>query len=143
MPIACWGWGWDWCQDFAVVRSGARIFCERSKKVEALQPAKRTHAYPTLPRHADSYPPSKHALQSCLASIEREREEGREEWEEEVLTTRLPRMHLMYTLDAQGKRVYTLKKVVDGRITNSAHPARFSPDDTYSRYVPTRRTHTK
>lgn len=44
-------------------------------------------------------------------------------------------MHLMYTLDAQGKRVYTLKKVVDGRITNSAHPARFSPDDTYSRCV--------
>lgn len=39
----------------------------------------------------------------------------------------------MYTLDAQGKRVYTLKKVVDGRIANSAHPARFSPDDTYSR----------
>lgn len=39
----------------------------------------------------------------------------------------------MYTLDANGKRVYTLKKVVDGRITNSAHPARFSPDDTYSR----------
>ncbi|KAJ4293557.1 snoRNP complex protein [Kalmusia sp. IMI 367209] len=43
-------------------------------------------------------------------------------------------MHLMYTLDAEGKRVYTLKKVVDGRITNSAHPARFSPDDTYSRH---------
>lgn len=45
------------------------------------------------------------------------------------------RMHLMYTLDAAGKRVYTLKKVVDGRITDSAHPARFSPDDTYSRCV--------
>ena len=39
----------------------------------------------------------------------------------------------MYTLNADGKRVYTLKKIVDGRITNSAHPARFSPDDTYSR----------
>jgi rRNA maturation protein Nop10 len=52
-------------------------------------------------------------------------------------------MHLMYTLDAQGKRTYTLKKVVDGRIANSAHPARFSPDDTYSRcatlpYLPRR-----
>jgi rRNA maturation protein Nop10 len=45
-------------------------------------------------------------------------------------------MHLMYTLDAQGKRIYTLKKVVEGRITNSAHPARFSPDDTYSRCAP-------
>ena len=41
----------------------------------------------------------------------------------------------MYTLDANGKRVYTLKKVAEGRITNSAHPARFSPDDTYSRYA--------
>lgn len=46
------------------------------------------------------------------------------------------RMHLMYTLDADGKRVYTLKKVTDGgEITISAHPARFSPDDTYSRYA--------
>jgi rRNA maturation protein Nop10 len=42
-------------------------------------------------------------------------------------------MHLMYTLDAQGKRSYTLKKVVNGRVADSAHPARFSPDDTYSR----------
>ena len=43
-------------------------------------------------------------------------------------------MHLMYTLDAEGKRIYTLKKVVDGEVTKSAHPARFSPDDKYSRY---------
>ncbi|KAJ1966001.1 snoRNP complex protein [Dipsacomyces acuminosporus] len=43
-------------------------------------------------------------------------------------------MHLMYTLDAEGKRVYTLKKVtVAGEVTKSAHPARFSPDDKYSR----------
>ncbi|KAF4312897.1 H/ACA ribonucleoprotein complex subunit Nop10 [Botryosphaeria dothidea] len=42
-------------------------------------------------------------------------------------------MHLMYHLDAEGKRVYTLKKIVDGRATKSAHPARFSPDDKYSR----------
>lgn len=43
-------------------------------------------------------------------------------------------MHLMYTLDGQGKRVYTLKKMTeDGQITKSAHPARFSPDDKYSR----------
>jgi len=43
-------------------------------------------------------------------------------------------MHLMYYLDANGKRVYTLKKVApDGRPTISAHPARFSPDDKYSR----------
>lgn len=40
----------------------------------------------------------------------------------------------MYTLDKEGKRVYTLKKVTDqGEITKSAHPARFSPDDKYSR----------
>lgn len=44
-------------------------------------------------------------------------------------------MHLMYTLDANGKRVYTLKKVATGEVTKSAHPARFSPDDKYSRYA--------
>ncbi|BAO42103.1 H/ACA ribonucleoprotein complex subunit 3 [Kluyveromyces marxianus] len=43
-------------------------------------------------------------------------------------------MHLMYTLDAEGKRIYTLKKVTENNeITKSAHPARFSPDDKYSR----------
>ncbi|EEB95534.1 hypothetical protein MPER_05480, partial [Moniliophthora perniciosa FA553] len=32
-------------------------------------------------------------------------------------------MHLMYTLDENGNRVYTLKKVTDtGKITKSAHP---------------------
>ncbi|CAP98687.1 snoRNP complex protein [Penicillium rubens] len=43
-------------------------------------------------------------------------------------------MHLMYTLDNEGKRVYTLKKVLNGEVTKSAHPARFSPDDKYSRH---------
>jgi H/ACA ribonucleoprotein complex subunit 3 len=43
-------------------------------------------------------------------------------------------MHLMYTVDASGKRVYTLKKVVGSEVTKSAHPARFSPDDKYSRH---------
>ncbi|KAK9333083.1 H/ACA ribonucleoprotein complex, subunit Nop10 [Lipomyces starkeyi] len=43
-------------------------------------------------------------------------------------------MHLMYTDAPDGKRVYTLKKVTaTGVITRSAHPARFSPDDKYSR----------
>lgn len=42
-------------------------------------------------------------------------------------------MHLMYTLDAQGNRLYTLKKVAQGQVTKSAHPARFSPDDKWSR----------
>jgi len=41
----------------------------------------------------------------------------------------------MYTVDANGKRLYTLKKVQAGEVTKSAHPARFSPDDKYSRYV--------
>ena len=41
-------------------------------------------------------------------------------------------MHLMYYLDENGKRVYTLKKVVNGKATKSAHPARFSPDDKFS-----------
>lgn len=46
-------------------------------------------------------------------------------------------MHLMYTVDANGKRLYTLKKVAAGEVTKSAHPARFSPDDKYSRYAVT------
>jgi rRNA maturation protein Nop10 len=32
-----------------------------------------------------------------------------------------------------GERLYTLKKVNHGEVTKSAHPARFSPDDKYSR----------
>jgi H/ACA ribonucleoprotein complex subunit 3 len=47
-------------------------------------------------------------------------------------------MHLMYNSDPQPdgttKRTYTLKKVLDGVVTKSAHPARFSPDDKYSRH---------
>ncbi|EGG00851.1 uncharacterized protein MELLADRAFT_39509 [Melampsora larici-populina 98AG31] len=44
-------------------------------------------------------------------------------------------MHLQYTLDAEGNRVYTLKKVTtEGQVTKSAHPARFSPDDKFSRH---------
>lgn len=42
-------------------------------------------------------------------------------------------MHLMYTLDGNGNRLYTLKKVAHGQVTKSAHPARFSPDDKWSR----------
>ena len=43
-------------------------------------------------------------------------------------------MHLhAYVVD--GKRVYTLKKVdPEGQATQSAHPARFSPDDKFSRH---------
>ncbi|RSH79155.1 snoRNP complex protein [Apiotrichum porosum] len=44
-------------------------------------------------------------------------------------------MHLMYTTDDKGNRVYTLKKVnAEGKPTKSAHPARFSPDDKFSRH---------
>ncbi|KAJ3416999.1 Vacuolar protein sorting-associated protein 20 [Chytridiales sp. JEL 0842] len=44
-------------------------------------------------------------------------------------------MHLMYYLNEEGKRVYTLKKTSpDGKTTKSAHPARFSPDDKFSRH---------
>ncbi|XP_004537466.1 H/ACA ribonucleoprotein complex subunit 3 [Ceratitis capitata] len=43
-------------------------------------------------------------------------------------------MYLMYTLNEKGERVYTLKKrTEDGQPTISAHPARFSPEDKYSR----------
>ena len=44
------------------------------------------------------------------------------------------KMYLMYYLDTEGKRVYTLAKVdPSGKPTFSAHPARFSPEDQYSR----------
>lgn len=56
-------------------------------------------------------------------------------------------MYLMYYTDALGSRVYTLKvrraagctelaqKVSpSGEGTKSAHPARFSPDDKFSRH---------
>ncbi len=44
-------------------------------------------------------------------------------------------MFLMYTLDAAGQRVYTLaKRTPAGEAAKSAHPARFSPDDKFSRH---------
>lgn len=40
----------------------------------------------------------------------------------------------MYYLDAAGTRVYTMEKhAPDGTPTLSAHPARFSPDDKFSK----------
>jgi H/ACA ribonucleoprotein complex subunit 3 len=43
-------------------------------------------------------------------------------------------MHLMYIIDDSGNRIYTLKKEDKaGTPTDSAHPARFSPDDKFSR----------
>ncbi|KAK1920535.1 hypothetical protein DB88DRAFT_513964 [Papiliotrema laurentii] len=37
----------------------------------------------------------------------------------------------MYTLDTKGNRVYTsrFKITAEGKVSKSAHPARFSPDD--------------
>ncbi|XP_069616876.1 H/ACA ribonucleoprotein complex subunit 3 [Dendrobates tinctorius] len=44
-------------------------------------------------------------------------------------------MFLQYYLNEQGERVYTMKNVSpSGQPTSSAHPARFSPDDKYSRH---------
>jgi H/ACA ribonucleoprotein complex subunit 3 len=44
-------------------------------------------------------------------------------------------MHLMYYIDNDGNRIYTLKKEApNGKVTESAHPARFSPDDKFSRH---------
>lgn len=43
-------------------------------------------------------------------------------------------MYLMFYVNEEGKRVYTLDKVApNGEATTSAHPARFSPEDRYSR----------
>nr|ACO10799.1 H/ACA ribonucleoprotein complex subunit 3 [Caligus rogercresseyi] len=44
-------------------------------------------------------------------------------------------MFLQSYLTENGERVYTLKKVdLLGQPTSSAHPARFSPDDKFSRH---------
>ncbi|XP_077566461.1 H/ACA ribonucleoprotein complex subunit 3 [Stigmatopora nigra] len=44
-------------------------------------------------------------------------------------------MFLQYYDDENGNRVYTMKKLSpDGQPTSSAHPARFSPDDQFSRH---------
>ncbi|XP_051982353.1 H/ACA ribonucleoprotein complex subunit 3-like [Xyrauchen texanus] len=44
-------------------------------------------------------------------------------------------MFLQFYLNEVGDRVYTLKKVdPSGQPTSSAHPARFSPDDKFSRH---------
>ncbi|KJH43607.1 nucleolar RNA-binding protein, Nop10p family [Dictyocaulus viviparus] len=44
-------------------------------------------------------------------------------------------MFLRYYLDESGRRTYTLKKTApDGSETISAHPARFSPEDKFSKY---------
>ena len=44
-------------------------------------------------------------------------------------------MLLKFYLDDKGQRVYTLKLTApDGTPTESAHPARFSPDDKFSKY---------
>ena len=43
------------------------------------------------------------------------------------------RMHLMYSIDEKGRRIYTLQKVVGSEVTKSAHTALYSHDDKYSR----------
>ena len=44
-------------------------------------------------------------------------------------------MYLMYYAGENGNRVYSLKKTSpSGLVTKSAHPARFSPDDKFSRH---------
>ena len=44
-------------------------------------------------------------------------------------------MHLMFYMSDTGERVYTLKKQTpSGKPTESAHPARFSPDDKFSKH---------
>uniref|UniRef100_A0A8R1TNL1 Nucleolar protein 10 n=1 Tax=Onchocerca volvulus TaxID=6282 RepID=A0A8R1TNL1_ONCVO len=44
-------------------------------------------------------------------------------------------MYLKFYLDEEGNRIYTLKATdPQGRQTQSAHPARFSPEDKNSKY---------
>ena len=42
-------------------------------------------------------------------------------------------MLLRYYLDANNKRIYTTKMLVEQTPTLNAHPARFSPDDKFSK----------
>ncbi|CAN6554051.1 unnamed protein product [Malus baccata var. baccata] len=43
-------------------------------------------------------------------------------------------MYLQYYINENGNKVYTTKRESPlGHATQSAHPARFSPDDKYSR----------
>ncbi|CAM6098753.1 unnamed protein product [Calypogeia fissa] len=43
-------------------------------------------------------------------------------------------MYLMYYVNEEGSKVYTMKKEApDGTPTKCAHPARFSPDDKFSK----------
>eukprot|EP00252_Welwitschia_mirabilis_P026508 TRINITY_DN8723_c0_g1_i1.p1 TRINITY_DN8723_c0_g1~~TRINITY_DN8723_c0_g1_i1.p1 ORF type:complete len:102 (-),score=3.94 TRINITY_DN8723_c0_g1_i1:453-758(-) len=45
------------------------------------------------------------------------------------------KMYLMFYINEKGEKVYTLKKESPlGTPTQSSHPARFSPDDKYSRH---------
>ncbi|XP_009608322.1 H/ACA ribonucleoprotein complex subunit 3-like protein [Nicotiana tomentosiformis] len=47
---------------------------------------------------------------------------------------KLARMYLQFYINENGDKVYTTKKESPlGLATESAHPARFSPDDKYSR----------
>lgn len=42
-------------------------------------------------------------------------------------------MLLKFYVGPDGKRIYTLKgHNPDGKVTDTAHPAKFSPDDPYS-----------
>jgi H/ACA ribonucleoprotein complex subunit 3 len=48
---------------------------------------------------------------------------------------RRDKMYLMFYLDAAGNRQYTLSKASPQSVVcKSAHPARFSPDDKFSRH---------
>ncbi|CAN6279214.1 unnamed protein product, partial [Urochloa humidicola] len=51
-----------------------------------------------------------------------------------LTSTRGFKMYLQYYINEKGDKVYTTKKESPlGVATQSAHPARFSPDDKYSR----------
>ncbi|RAL43456.1 hypothetical protein DM860_012597 [Cuscuta australis] len=51
-----------------------------------------------------------------------------------LLWLRISKMYLHFYINEKGDKVYTTKKESPlGLATQSAHPARFSPDDKYSR----------
>lgn len=48
----------------------------------------------------------------------------------------------MYFYSEESKRVYTLMPSIEGKFIESAHPAKFSPDDVFSKYrITTKKRH--
>lgn len=41
---------------------------------------------------------------------------------------------MLYHYMENGKRVYTLKEKIEGKVIEHSHPAHFTPEDKFSKY---------